>query len=138
MLNLAPLLNMSQYRRVPYSRSRVPYSRKDFLAMPTHFPFGQNEGAPNQMVGRPEQTPANTDEIAWDDSADLRGSADGAVGQRLFGRKSLLMAAAASMGVVLAQVAQPPSAAAAPVDLVLGWTPFKAYTLGDQIGRAHV
>src|SRR5450759_4487933 len=63
--------------------------------MPTHFSSGQNEGAPNQMVGRPEQTPANTDEIAWDDNADLRGSADGAVGQesRLFGRKSLLMAA---------------------------------------------
>lgn len=51
----------------------------------------------------------------------------------MLGRKSVLMGMAASVGVALANVAQPSAAEAATVTYTPTWAPFTAYTRGQQV-----
>jgi hypothetical protein len=75
----------------------------------------------------------NAMDISRKGDGGLAGSGAGAGVPTLLGRKSVLMGMAASMGVVLANVAQPSSAAAATSVYVPTWAPSTAYTLGQQV-----
>jgi len=67
---------------------------------------GQKQGSRESEDGRSGQVRPNTDETACTDDAGFAVSVERAGGSTLLGRKSVLMGIAASVGAVIANVAQ--------------------------------
>lgn len=75
----------------------------------------------------------NAEHVPGNGDTGVADSGDGAEDPRLFGRKSVLMGMAATMGVVLASTPQQAAVAATQPAYVPKWTPTTNYALGQQV-----